>query len=79
MLMSAVSAENFDSIYHQKGIITAFKEAGFKTANFLNAYDIIHLLEEQQVDASMLYTSDHGKISSMMADTCFFMHPPVPS
>ena len=36
MLMSAVSAENFDSIYHQKGIITAFKEAGFKTAFFSN-------------------------------------------
>ena len=34
--MSAVSAENFDSIYHQKGIITAFKEAGFKTAFFSN-------------------------------------------
>ena len=36
MLMSAVSAENFDSIYHQKGIITAFREAGFKTAFFSN-------------------------------------------
>ena len=41
--------------------------------NLMNAYDnsirytdnflarIIHLLEEQQVDASMLYTSDHGE------------------
>lgn len=36
MLMSAVSAENFDSIYYQKGIITAFKEAGYKTAFFSN-------------------------------------------
>lgn len=36
MLMSAISAENFDSIYHQKGIITAFKEAGFRTAFFSN-------------------------------------------
>ena len=31
MLLSAVSAENFDSIYYEKGIITAFKEAGFHT------------------------------------------------
>lgn len=36
MLMSAVSAENFDSIYSQKGIITTFKEAGYKTAFFSN-------------------------------------------
>lgn len=36
MLMSAVSAENFDSIYYQKGIITAFKEAGYSTAFFSN-------------------------------------------
>lgn len=31
MLLSAVSAENFNDIYHQKSIITAFKEAGFHT------------------------------------------------
>lgn len=31
MLLSAVSAENFDSIYFEKSIITAFKEAGFHT------------------------------------------------
>lgn len=36
MLMSAISSENFGSIYRQKGIITAFKEAGFKTAFFSN-------------------------------------------
>jgi len=34
MLMSAASAENFDSIYTYKSIITAFKEAGFHTAFF---------------------------------------------
>lgn len=32
MLMSDITACNFDSIYHQKGIITAFKEAGYQTA-----------------------------------------------
>lgn len=36
MLMSDVNACNYDSIYHQKGIITAFKEAGFRTAFFSN-------------------------------------------
>ena len=34
MLMSDATACNYDSIYHQKGIITAFKEAGFRTAVF---------------------------------------------
>lgn len=36
MLLSAASAENYDCIYQQKGIITAFKEAGFHTAFFSN-------------------------------------------
>ncbi|WP_101542857.1 lipid A phosphoethanolamine transferase [Bacteroides cutis] len=36
MLLSAVSACTFDSIYHQKSIITAFKEAGFQTAFLSN-------------------------------------------
>ncbi|WP_455593260.1 sulfatase-like hydrolase/transferase [Bacteroides sp.] len=36
MLLSSISALNFDSIYYQKGIITAFKEAGYQTAFFSN-------------------------------------------
>lgn len=36
MIMSAVSAENFNDIYAQKGIITAFNEAGYSTAFFSN-------------------------------------------
>ena len=36
MLMSSVSAHDFNSIYRQKGIITAFKEAGYRTAFFSN-------------------------------------------
>lgn len=31
MIMSAISAECFDNIYKQKGIVTAFKESGFYT------------------------------------------------
>lgn len=36
MLLSPVSAINYDSIYYRKSIITAFKEAGFHTAFFSN-------------------------------------------
>lgn len=36
MLLSDICAENFDSIYYRKGILTAFKEAGFRTAFFSN-------------------------------------------
>ena len=36
MLLSAVSAENYNMIYEQKGIITAFKEAGFHTVFISN-------------------------------------------
>lgn len=34
MLLSAATAENFDSIYTYKSIVTAFKEAGYRTAFF---------------------------------------------
>ena len=36
MLLSDVTACSYDSIYHRKGIFTAFKEAGFRTAFFSN-------------------------------------------
>ena len=36
MLMSAITANDFDSIYYRKGVITAFKEAGYQTAFFSN-------------------------------------------
>lgn len=36
MLLSSVSATDYDSIYHRKGIIAAFREAGFKTAFLSN-------------------------------------------
>lgn len=36
MLMSLSSAENYDRIYKEKGIISAFREAGFYTAFFSN-------------------------------------------
>ena len=36
MLISSASAVDYDKIYSQKSLITAFKEAGFKTAFFSN-------------------------------------------
>ena len=36
MLMSPVSAHDFNTIYYQKGILTAFNEAGYRTAFFSN-------------------------------------------
>lgn len=36
LILSAIAAENFDSIYQQKSIIEAFKEAGFTTVFLSN-------------------------------------------
>lgn len=36
MLLSPVSAVDYDSLYYRKSIVTAFKEAGFHTAFFSN-------------------------------------------
>lgn len=36
MLLSNITARNYDSIYYQKGVVTAFNEAGFQTAFFSN-------------------------------------------
>jgi len=36
MLMSGVATEHYDSLYYRKGVITAFREAGFQTAFFSN-------------------------------------------
>lgn len=44
MLLSPVSAVDYDSLYYRKSIVTAFKEAGFHTAFFPIKGIIIHLL-----------------------------------
>lgn len=58
MLMSFVSAENFDSIAHYKSIITAFREAGFSTA----------FISNQEPNRS--YTEHFGN----EADTVIYVH-----
>ncbi len=59
MLMSSITAENFDSIYYRKSIITAFKEAGFHTTFFSN----------QQRNRSFIdYFSDEAHNTEYLSD-----------
>lgn len=57
MLLSAVSADNFDSIYNHKSIITAFKEAGYYTLFISNQRPNNDLID----------------FFGMEADSCIFM------
>ena len=50
MLLSAASAEDFERLFHEKGILAAFREAGFHTvfiSNQLPNYSFIDFLGEQ--------------------------------
>ena len=50
MLLSAASAEDFERLFHEKGILAAFKEAGFYTvfiSNQLPNHSFIDFLGEQ--------------------------------
>lgn len=50
MLLSAASAEDFERLFHEKGILEAFKEAGFHTvfiSNQLPNHSFIDFLGEQ--------------------------------
>ena len=61
MLLSAVSATNFESLFHEKGILAAFKEAGFHTvfiSNQLPNHSFIDFLGEQADEWSFIKTGD---------------------
>lgn len=50
MLLSAASAENFERLFHEKGILAAFREAGFHTvfvSNQLPNHSFIDFLGQQ--------------------------------
>ncbi len=50
MLLSAASAEDFERLFHEKGILAAFREAGFHTvfiSNQLPNHSFIDFLGEQ--------------------------------
>lgn len=57
MLLSAANADNYESIYRQKSIITAFKEAGFYTL----------FISNQRPNHSLI------DFFGMEADTCVFL------
>ena len=61
MLLSAASAENFPRLFHEKGILVAFKEAGFHTvfiSNQLPNHSFIDFLGEQADEHYFLKKED---------------------
>jgi len=71
MLMSAASAVDFDRIYREKGIMTAFREAGFHTAFFSNQkpnHSFIDILGEEADECVFVKNglSDDADISDLL-------------
>ena len=61
MLLSAASAEDFERLFHEKGILVAFKEAGFHTvfiSNQLPNHSFIDFLGEQADEHYFLKKED---------------------
>ena len=61
MLLSAASAEDFERLFHEKGILAAFKEAGFHTvfiSNQLPNHSFIDFLGEQADEHYFLKKED---------------------
>ncbi len=61
MLLSAASAEDFERLFHEKGILAAFKEAGFHTvfiSNQLPNHSFIDFLGEQADEHYFLKKAD---------------------
>ena len=61
MLLSAASAEDFERLFHEKGILAAFKEAGFHTVFISNQqpnHSFIDFLGEQADEHYFLKTED---------------------
>lgn len=57
MLLTAANAEDHDRLYHEKGIIAAFREAGFRTAFFSNQqrnHSYIDFLGEEANDVCFI-------------------------
>ena len=64
MLLSAASAEDFERLFHEKGILAAFKEAGFHTvfiSNQLPNHSFIDFLGEQADEHYFLKTREASK------------------
>ena len=71
MLLSAASAENFERLFHEKGILAAFKEAGFHTVFISNQqpnHSFIDFLGEQADEHYFLKTEYASKGNHYDAD-----------
>ncbi len=65
MLLSAASATDFERLFHEKGILAAFKEAGFHTvflSNQLPNHSFIDFLGEQADEWCFLKEKNKGNI-----------------
>ena len=61
MLLSQVSADNFENLFHEKGILAVFREAGFHTvfvSNQLPNHSFIDFLGEQANEWAFIKTGD---------------------
>ena len=71
MLLSAASAEDFERLFHEKGILAAFKEAGFHTVFISNQqpnHSFIDFLGEQADEHYFLKTEDASQGNHYDAD-----------
>lgn len=71
MLLSAASAEDFERLFHEKGILAAFKEAGFHTVFISNQqpnHSFIDFLGEQADEHYFLKTEYASKGNHYDAD-----------
>ena len=71
MLLSAASAEDFERLFHEKGILAAFKEAGFHTvfiSNQLPNHSFIDFLGEQADEHYFLKKDASSKENHYDAD-----------
>ena len=66
MLLSAASASDFERLFHEKGILAAFREAGFHTvflSNQLPNHSFIDFLGEQADEWAFIKTGDRNETS----------------
>ena len=71
MLLSAASAEDFERLFHEKGILAAFREAGFHTvfiSNQLPNHSFIDFLGEQADEHYFLKESNGEEANHYDAD-----------
>lgn len=70
IILSAVSAENFEDIYKQKSIISAYKEAGFYTVFYSNQLPNKSFIEffSEEADTHKFIKEDYGFTANVPDD-----------